>query len=242
MALSSLTCDVKTTWGAWTVWHVKIFHMLRLKKKVKIRKKFGSTCHLVISNFVCIIFIKFIRWTHKGGSCLPLYPPVRMWICGSSVSIVSGLRGWTIEKKNFLFAAASRPLVGPPRPPRQWVTGGSFCVCKEAWAWSWPLTSTSTEVKNAWNYIFTPLYVFMARYFIEQRNNFTALLAIFTSETTWRIAIKFGLGSLQWKLLGEFTFSLCWSDATEILHEVQILHVVDIIHRKLKEMFSASRD
>jgi len=59
-------------------------------------------------------------------------------------------------------------------------TGGSFPVGKAAGAWSWPLTSVSSaEVKNAWSYTCTPLYVFMAWCLVKHRDNFTFALTFY---------------------------------------------------------------
>jgi hypothetical protein len=55
-------------------------------------------------------------------------------------------------------------------------TGGSFPGGKAAWAWSWPLTLSGNE--NAWSYISTPQYVFMAWCLIKQRD-LTSSMTIF---------------------------------------------------------------
>jgi hypothetical protein len=68
---------------------------------------------------------------------------------GSSVSILTRLRAGrprfdsqVVQWRDvFLFATASRPVVGPTQPPTQWVPRALSHRGKAAGAWYWPLTS-----------------------------------------------------------------------------------------------------
>jgi hypothetical protein len=87
-----------------------------------------------------------------------------------------------------LFATASRPALGPTQTPIQCVRGALSPGIKRPVREADYSPPTSAEVKNAWNYTSTPLYVFMAwclnkRYvlmawcLVKHRNNFTFLYA-----------------------------------------------------------------
>jgi hypothetical protein len=62
----------------------------------------------------------------------------------------------------FLFTTVSRPALGPIEPSIQWVPGALSLGVKRPGREAVHSSPSSAEVKNAWSYIFTPQYVFMA--------------------------------------------------------------------------------
>jgi len=67
-----------------------------------------------------------------------------------------------------LFTATFRLALGPIQPPLQWVSG-----IKRPESEADHLPPSSTEIKNAWSYISTRPYVFMAWCLVKHRGNFT---------------------------------------------------------------------
>jgi hypothetical protein len=86
----------------------------------------------------------------------------------SSVSIVSRLRAGRLGFESrqglgiFLFATASRTALGPTHPPVQWVPAALSLGVKRPGREADHSPPSSAEVENAWSYIPTPQYVFMA--------------------------------------------------------------------------------
>jgi len=73
----------------------------------------------------------------------------------------------------FLFATMSKHLWGPSASyPKRYL--GLFLRGKAAEACGWRLTQCNTEVNNAWSYISSPPYVFVAWYLVKHRNIFTS--------------------------------------------------------------------
>jgi hypothetical protein len=77
------------------------------------------------------------------------------------------ITGWTTMIRFpagaiFVFINASRPAVGPIKPPIQWVSGDIYPGSNVSGVWRWP-PPFSAEVKNAWNYTSTPPFVYIAR-------------------------------------------------------------------------------
>jgi hypothetical protein len=96
-------------------------------------------------------------------------PSRRLVILRNKLS--SWATGWTIgvlgfdsqrEVGIFLFTTASRTALGPTQPPIQWVSGALSLGVKRPGREADHSPPSSTEVKNAWNYISTPQYAFMA--------------------------------------------------------------------------------
>jgi hypothetical protein len=79
----------------------------------------------------------------------------------------------TQQKQGFsLFAIASRPALGPTRPPVQWVlVQGVKRPGREA-DHSLPCNA---EVKNAWSYMCSSQKVFLVWYLVKNKSNFTLL-------------------------------------------------------------------
>jgi len=80
----------------------------------------------------------------------------------SSVGMVTRARaGRSAELGIFLFSTASRPALGP-KLYIQWVPEALSSGAKRLNHKNDHSPPSSTEVKNAWSYISTPQYVFMA--------------------------------------------------------------------------------
>jgi hypothetical protein len=73
----------------------------------------------------------------------------------------------------FLFDAGSRPTLRPTQPPIQWVPMALFLVVKRPGREADTSPPSSAEVKNAWSYTSTPLYVFVTWCLVKHRGNFT---------------------------------------------------------------------
>jgi hypothetical protein len=101
----------------------------------------------------------------------------RSW--DSSVGVVTrlwpGQSGFNSQQDlgSFLFATPSRPALGLTQPPIQWVLGVLSPGVKQPGHKDDCSPPSSTKVKNMWSYTSTPQYVFMARYLIKHRDNFT---------------------------------------------------------------------
>jgi hypothetical protein len=68
--------------------------------------------------------------------------------------------------------------LGPAQPPIQWAPGVLSLGVKQPGREADRLTPCSAEVNNAWSYISTPHYVFMAWCLVKYRDNFTFYLYI----------------------------------------------------------------
>jgi hypothetical protein len=55
-----------------------------------------------------------------------------------------------------MFAAASRPALGPTRPPTKWDPGSFFSVVKRSGCEADHSPPSSAEVKDAWSCNFSP--------------------------------------------------------------------------------------
>jgi hypothetical protein len=101
---------------------------------------------------------------------------------GSSVNTVTNLRagrpGFDSRHKRgpFLFATASRPVLGPTQPLIQCVPGALSPGVKRTGREADHSPPSSAEIKNAWSYISPPPHVFMAWHLVKHRNNFTFAL------------------------------------------------------------------
>jgi hypothetical protein len=62
----------------------------------------------------------------------------------------------------FLFATASRPALGPTQPPIQQVKESLSPGVNRPEREADHLPPFSAEIKNAWNYTFTPQYIFIS--------------------------------------------------------------------------------
>jgi hypothetical protein len=67
----------------------------------------------------------------------------------------------------FFFSTASRTALAPTQPPIQWVRGALSLGVKRPGREADHSPPSSAEVRNAWNYTFTPQYAFMAWYSVE---------------------------------------------------------------------------
>jgi hypothetical protein len=95
--------------------------------------------------------IKFINCTPKGWDS--------NWLQAGC------LRGWSSSPgrgKIFLLSMSSRPVLRLTQPPVQWVLGVLSPGVKQPGHEADLSPSTSAEIKNAWIYTSTPLYVFLA--------------------------------------------------------------------------------
>jgi hypothetical protein len=73
----------------------------------------------------------------------------------------------------FLFTIASRTVLGPTQPPIQWVPGALSLGVKRPRCQADHSPPCSSEVKNAWSYTSTPLYVSMAWCLVKHNFTFT---------------------------------------------------------------------
>jgi hypothetical protein len=73
----------------------------------------------------------------------------------------------------FLFTTVSRTALGSTQPPIQWVAGTLSLGVKRPGREAGHSPPPSAEVKNAWSYISTPQYVFMAWCLVKYRDNLT---------------------------------------------------------------------
>jgi hypothetical protein len=118
-----------------------------------------------------------------SAAVLSLYPFITSY--GRTViaqSVYRRAMDWTIGVLGFdsrrglwifLFTTVSRTVLGPTRPPIQWVPGTLALGVKRPGREADDSPPSSAEVKNAWSYTFTPQYVFMAWCLVKHRDNFT---------------------------------------------------------------------
>jgi hypothetical protein len=91
----------------------------------------------------------------------------------SSVSTVIRLRdgrsGFDVGQGQvfFLFATASRPVLGPTQPPIEWVLG-----VKQSGREVHHLSPSNAEVTNMWSCAFTPPILLLAWYLVKHRDIF----------------------------------------------------------------------
>jgi hypothetical protein len=77
---------------------------------------------------------------------------VKRWATGWMIRAWSPGRGWEI----FLLTTASRLVLGPTKPPIQWVSGALSLGVKRPVPEADHSPPSSAEVKNAWSYTSTP--------------------------------------------------------------------------------------
>jgi hypothetical protein len=80
-----------------------------------------------------------------------------------------------------LFTTVSGTALGPTQPPIQWVPAALSLEVKRPGREAYHSPPSSAEVMNAWNYTFTPQYVFMAWCLVKHRDDFTFTLQYFVS-------------------------------------------------------------
>jgi hypothetical protein len=107
--------------------------------------------------------------------------------------------------KNFLFSTSSRPVLGPTRPPIQWVPGALSPVIKGLGHEADHSPPTSAEVKKTWIYTSTTPYAFMAQCtgttLPYVSNTLCILRNLHEHLLQWPVlekADKFGLGFMDW--------------------------------------------
>jgi hypothetical protein len=96
---------------------------------------------------------------------------VLCWATGWTIGVL-GFDSWR-RLGIFLFTTASRTALGPTQPPIQWVPGVPSLEVKRPGREADHSPTSSAEVKNAWSYTSTPLYVFMAWCLVKHRDNCT---------------------------------------------------------------------
>jgi hypothetical protein len=89
----------------------------------------------------------------------------------TAVIIVTERTGFAFQQGEgfFLFANVFRPALGSSQPPIQWISGALSSGVKRSGHEDDYSPPSSAEVKNAWSYTSTRLYVFMAWYLIKRR-------------------------------------------------------------------------
>jgi hypothetical protein len=154
------------------------------------------------------------------------------WSWGSSVSIVTELRGWTTGVRFpagvgtfFIFVTASGPVFGPTQPPIQWVQGVLSAEVKLPQSEADHSPLSSAEGKNSWSCTSIPPYVFMAWclvnyaivlmvwYLVKLRDNFTtsSYWSIIRPTFSSKNGKGVGLSSYeQKKKFRDLRFSLRW--------------------------------
>jgi hypothetical protein len=97
-------------------------------------------------------------------------------LCGDEVAQSVCWLGYELDDRDsilgtgndFLFATASRPVLGPTKTPIDWVTE----VKRPSRGADYSLPS-GAEIKNSWSCTSTPPHVFLAWYLLNHRGNFT---------------------------------------------------------------------
>jgi hypothetical protein len=90
-----------------------------------------------------------------------------------SVSIVARIRagrpGFDFQQgqRTFLFATASTSALGPTQPCTQWIPGTLSPWAKRPGREADHLPPSSAEIKNAWSYISTLLYIFFMAWWLN---------------------------------------------------------------------------
>jgi hypothetical protein len=150
----------------WHTTHWIVFHWIWYTYIVILLYTLSQTCNFLLS----------YNWAvHKEHFKLNLnLQSVQRWAMGWTIGVLGfySRRGLGI----FLFTTASRTALGLTQPPIQWVRGALSLGAK------WPgheadnSPPSSPEVKNAWSYTSTPLYVFMAWCLVKHWEKFTFYL------------------------------------------------------------------
>jgi hypothetical protein len=89
----------------------------------------------------------------------------------------------------------SRTALRHTQPPIQWVPGALSLGVKRPGREADHSSPSSAEIKNAWSYISTPQYVFMAWCLVKHRDNFT-----FTFTQTLTHVLSLGTAFLENKI------------------------------------------
>jgi hypothetical protein len=85
----------------------------------------------------------------------------------------------------------SRPALGTTQPPIQWVPGAfSLGVKRPGREADHSSASSAERSRNAWSYISTPQYVFMAWCLVKHRDNFTFYFTLFSVYIYFRLILK----------------------------------------------------
>jgi hypothetical protein len=106
-----------------------------------------------------------------GYSCIACF----LRSCYSSLSILARLQvgqpGFSfqhVRERIYLFATASKLVLGPTHLPIGWILGALSLEVKLGWGMK--LTTHLHPVpKNAWSYLSIPPYVFMTGYLVKHR-------------------------------------------------------------------------
>jgi hypothetical protein len=93
--------------------------------------------------------------------------------CVATGLTIGVLRFDSRRELGFLFTAVSRTALGPTQPPIEWVPGALSMRVKRPGREADHSSPPSAEVNNAWSYVSSPQYVFMAWCFVKRRDNFT---------------------------------------------------------------------
>jgi len=80
---------------------------------------------------------------------------------------------WEGQEGIFLFATAFKPCLEPIQPPIQWEPGDLSPEVKLPGREADYLPQCNAEVKNAWSYTSTLLFIFTATCLVKHRDNFT---------------------------------------------------------------------
>jgi hypothetical protein len=91
-----------------------------------------------------------LRLRMRGNVSLP---PLTHSVHGVALNIPQGT---FIDSWIFLFTTASRPALGSTQPPVQWIPGAVSLGVKQPGRKADHSPPSSAEVKNAWNYAYTP--------------------------------------------------------------------------------------
>jgi hypothetical protein len=107
-----------------------------------------TACWKLVKGMKCTLYV---CWTELGYL--------------SGIALVYGMNDQWFESGKrlgiFLFTTVSISILGPIRPPIQWLPGGLSLEVKRPVRESDHSPQSSAEVKNAWSYTATPHYAFM---------------------------------------------------------------------------------